>query len=161
MPIPPGHDLHTDFGDAPPWDDRVLVVAFDENVTVDPGGAVRRYEAFLPAPGSSDRAGLALATSLAEPMAYALVGVTAADDRTHTPDHRGDPDRFGNESGIGGPATASVLANAQSPLLGLGLAFAVVHLAVPLGVWWALALGLATSFGWSAMLLGLRKARRS
>ena len=105
LPIPPGHDLHTDFGDAPPWDARVLVVPFDENVTVDPGGTVRRYEAFLPAPGSPDRAGLALATSLAEPMAYALVGVTAADDRTHTPDHRGDPDRFGNESGVGGPAT--------------------------------------------------------
>jgi uncharacterized membrane protein (GlpM family) len=62
---------------------------------------------------------------------------------------------------IGGPATASVLANAQAPLLGLGLAFAVVHLAVPLGVWWALLLGLATSFGWSALLLGLRTARRS
>lgn len=62
---------------------------------------------------------------------------------------------------IGGPATASVLANAQAPLLGLGLAFAVVHLAVPLGVWWALLLGLATSFGWSAMLLALRRARRS
>jgi hypothetical protein len=38
-------------------------------------------------------------------MAYALVGVTAADDRTHAPDHRGDPDRFGNEGGVGGPAT--------------------------------------------------------
>jgi len=61
---------------------------------------------------------------------------------------------------IGGPATASVLANAQAPLLGLGLAFAVVHLAVPLGVWWALLLGLATSFGWSALLLGLRLGRR-
>ena len=59
---------------------------------------------------------------------------------------------------IGGPATASVLANAQAPLLGLGLAFAVVHLAVPLGVWWALALGLATSFGWSALLLVIRRA---
>ena len=59
---------------------------------------------------------------------------------------------------IGGPATASVLANAQAPLLGLGLAFAVVHLAVPLGVWWALLLGLATSFGWSALLLATRRA---
>ncbi|HKI63021.1 MAG TPA: hypothetical protein VKA16_00180 [Burkholderiales bacterium] len=59
---------------------------------------------------------------------------------------------------IGGPATASVLANAQAPLLGLGLAFAVVHLAVPLGVWWALLLGLATSFGWSALLLVMRRA---
>ena len=62
---------------------------------------------------------------------------------------------------IGGPATASVLANAQAPLLGLGLAFAVVHLAVPLGVWWALLLGLATSFGWSALLLALRRALRT
>jgi hypothetical protein len=58
---------------------------------------------------------------------------------------------------IGGPATASVLANAQAPLLGLGLAFAVVHLAVPLGVWRALLLGLATSLGWSALLLGARR----
>lgn len=62
---------------------------------------------------------------------------------------------------IGGPATASVLANAQAPLLGLGLAFAVVHLAVPLGVWWALVLGLATSFGWSALLLAARRALRT
>ena len=61
---------------------------------------------------------------------------------------------------IGGPATASVLANAQAPLLGLGLAFAVVHLAVPLGVWWALLRGLATSFGWSALLLAARRAFR-
>lgn len=62
---------------------------------------------------------------------------------------------------IGGPATASVLANAQAPLLGLGLAFAVVHIAVPLGVWWALALGLATSFGWSALLLALSRMRKA
>jgi uncharacterized membrane protein (GlpM family) len=59
---------------------------------------------------------------------------------------------------IGGPATASVLANAQAPLLGLGLAFAAVHLAVPLGIWWALLLGLATSLGWSALLLAMRRA---
>ena len=51
VPIPPGHDLHTDFGDAPPWAARVLVVPFNENVTVEPGGSLRRYEAFLPAPG--------------------------------------------------------------------------------------------------------------
>lgn len=61
---------------------------------------------------------------------------------------------------IGGPATASVLANAQAPLLGLGLAFAVVHLAVPLGVWWALVLGLATSFAWSALLMAARRRLR-
>jgi hypothetical protein len=59
---------------------------------------------------------------------------------------------------IGGPATASVLANAQAPLLGLGLAFAVVHLAIPFGVWWALLLGLATSFGWNALLWTVRRA---
>ena len=115
VPIPPGHNLHTEFGDAPPWDARVLVVSFDEHVTVEAGGEVRRYEAFLPAPASPDRAGLALATSLAEPMAYALVGVTAADDRTHTPDHRGDPDRFGNESGVGGPATVFRVRREQPP----------------------------------------------
>ena len=105
LAIPPDHDLHVEYAEARGWQDRVLVVPFDANVTVEAGGALRRYEVFVPTPGSPDRAGLPLSTSLAEPMAYALVGVTAADDSAHTADHRDDPDRFGNESDVGGPAT--------------------------------------------------------
>jgi hypothetical protein len=58
---------------------------------------------------------------------------------------------------IGGPATASVAAHVQVPLIGLVLSMLVVHLlAVPLGVWWSYAIGLSTGIAWNAMLWGLR-----
>jgi uncharacterized membrane protein (GlpM family) len=63
---------------------------------------------------------------------------------------------------IGGRATASVLAHAQVALVGLGLGFLAVHyLAIPLGSWLALVLGLAVCVAWSGMLLvvRMRKAR--
>lgn len=99
-----GHALYKDFSAAPAWQDRMLVVGFAEHVTVEPGGA-RRYEVLLPVAGSPDRAGLPLVTTLAEPVATGVVGVTAADDKTHTPDYRDEAARFGNESRVGGPAT--------------------------------------------------------
>ncbi|HVS00358.1 MAG TPA: hypothetical protein VMW27_27275, partial [Thermoanaerobaculia bacterium] len=49
---------------------------------------VREYEIFLPASGDADRAGLPLVPSRAEPVVYAHVGVTAADDRPHAADAR-------------------------------------------------------------------------
>jgi uncharacterized membrane protein (GlpM family) len=62
---------------------------------------------------------------------------------------------------IGGPATASVAAHVQAPLIGLGLSLLVVHLlAEPIGVWWSYALGLSTGIGWNALLWGLRKWRQ-
>ena len=61
---------------------------------------------------------------------------------------------------IGGPATASVAAHVQAPLIGLGLSLLVVHfLAEPLGVWWSYALGLCVGLGWNAILWALRNRR--
>jgi uncharacterized membrane protein (GlpM family) len=65
---------------------------------------------------------------------------------------------------LGGKITASMLAHTQLPLIGLALGFFAVHyLVAPLGVWAALAVGLAVCLAWSGLLLliQLRKARRS
>jgi uncharacterized membrane protein (GlpM family) len=54
---------------------------------------------------------------------------------------------------LGGPTAGAVLAHAQIPLIGLGLAFLGVHyLVAPLGVWWALLAGLAITVAWSGVL---------
>jgi hypothetical protein len=59
---------------------------------------------------------------------------------------------------IGGPATASVAAHVQAPLIGLGLSLLAVHyLAEPLGVWWSYAVGLSIGIGWNALLWGARR----
>jgi len=61
---------------------------------------------------------------------------------------------------IGGPATASVAAHVQAPLIGLGLGLLAVHvLAEPLGVWWSYGIGLSIGIGWNALLWGLRRLR--
>jgi uncharacterized membrane protein (GlpM family) len=58
---------------------------------------------------------------------------------------------------IGGKVTASMLAHAQLPLIGLGLGFLVVHyLVAPLGVWLALGGGLVANLAWSGALLVIR-----
>jgi uncharacterized membrane protein (GlpM family) len=62
---------------------------------------------------------------------------------------------------IGGPATASVAAHVQAPLIGLGLSLYAVHLlAEAIGVWWAYAIGLCIGIGWNAMLWLVRNWRR-
>jgi hypothetical protein len=102
--IPPGHPLYEDFAAASAWHDRLLVVDYGEHVRVEANGD-RFYEVLLPVAGSALRVGLPLVTPLDDPVAFGAVGVTAADSRTHTPDHQGDPARYGNESSVGGPAT--------------------------------------------------------
>jgi hypothetical protein len=70
-------------------------------------GNTREPEVFLPAPDTDE--GGAFAPSLAEPIVYAHISVSAADDKSHTPD---DPQwdagewggRFGNEGRVGAPA---------------------------------------------------------
>ncbi len=58
---------------------------------------------------------------------------------------------------IGGKVTASMLAHAQLPLIGLGLCFLVVHyLVAPIGVWAALGCGLVVALAWSGGLLMIR-----
>lgn len=62
---------------------------------------------------------------------------------------------------IGGPATASVAAHMQAPLIGLGLSLLGVHyLAQPLGVWWSYAIGLSMGIGWNALLWSARRVLR-
>ena len=61
---------------------------------------------------------------------------------------------------IGGPAAGSVAAHVLTPLIGLGLGLLTVHfLAVPAGVWWSYAIGLAVGVGWNALLWAMRRAR--
>jgi uncharacterized membrane protein (GlpM family) len=58
---------------------------------------------------------------------------------------------------VGGKATASMLAHAQIALVGLSLSFLAVHyIAVPLGSWWAFAIGLSICIAWCGMLLVVR-----
>jgi hypothetical protein len=58
---------------------------------------------------------------------------------------------------VGGKATASMVAHAQIALIGLTLAFLAVHyIAEPLGVWWALVIGLGVAVAWSGMLMLVR-----
>jgi hypothetical protein len=101
--LPDGSALRQDFRMPAAWQERVHVVGIGESSVADSIG--NRYEVLLPVPADTVRTGLPLATTLAEPVAMAVIGVTAADDKPHTPDSRGDPARFGNESMIGGPAT--------------------------------------------------------
>ncbi|HYF66432.1 MAG TPA: hypothetical protein VD886_26625, partial [Herpetosiphonaceae bacterium] len=90
------------------WQRRLHVVKYDEHVmeeTRDANGTLARtYELFLPAAGDSDRSGLPLTTSLAVPIAHALIGVSAADGKTHAPDQITSGrwgSRPGNEGAIG------------------------------------------------------------
>lgn len=69
------------------------------------GRPVREYDVFLPAPDVGD--GHPFEPSLAEPVVYAQVAVSAADDKTHVNDDPkwSDPARFGNESRLSPSAT--------------------------------------------------------
>lgn len=73
---------------------------------IGPPVSLRRYEVFLPAPDTgTDRP---FAPSLAQPIVYARIGVTAADDKEHAADHRvagSWANRPGNEGRVGPAAT--------------------------------------------------------
>jgi hypothetical protein len=59
---------------------------------------------------------------------------------------------------VGGKATASMLAHAQIPFIGLAFGFLVVHfLAMPLGSWLALGVGLCVCIAWSGTLWAVRR----
>jgi uncharacterized membrane protein (GlpM family) len=62
---------------------------------------------------------------------------------------------------IGGPATASVAAHVQAPLVGLGLGLIAVHyLAETVGVWWSYAIGLAIAIAWNTGLWAWRSRQK-
>lgn len=110
--LPLGHPLFLDSSLASNWQERIYVVNFDDHVKVTSdtaGRPLRKYEIFLPAPGDTNRGGLPLLPSLAEPIGYAHIGVSAVDDKTHTLDNpkwdAGDwSGRVGNEGRVGAPA---------------------------------------------------------
>jgi hypothetical protein len=100
----PGPVLPPDRDQATNWQERYYVVGYDENFTIDPDSGDRLYEIFLPPPTDPLLTSVPLNPSLAEPVAYAHIGVCAADDKTHTADHRTTGDwsnRPGNEGFVG------------------------------------------------------------
>jgi len=102
------HPRFVDYSTPGSWQRRFHVVALDQNWTpgTDAAGRpVRNYEIILPVPEDPVHDGLPLTASLVEPIVYAHVGVTAADDKSHTAD---DPkwtapwaNRTGNEGRVG------------------------------------------------------------
>ena len=103
----PGADLPPDHDEPIKWQERYFVVGYNDNFTIDSVSGDRLYEVFLPIPTASILTSLPLNPSLAEPVAYAHIGVSAADDKTHTADGRTTgnwSNRPGNEGHVGPPA---------------------------------------------------------
>jgi hypothetical protein len=105
------HPLFVDYSLPTSWQRRFYVVDVDKHWTAetDPAGQpVRRYEIFLPVPEETIHDGVPLTSSLAEPIVYAHVGVSAADDKPHTVDDSKWTvpwaGRIGNEGRVGAPA---------------------------------------------------------
>jgi hypothetical protein len=107
---PPAPD-HTNPGD---WHDRIYFVDYSDpdhvSLTTDADGfPLRLYEVLLPVPNGSPFPGVPLAPSETEPIVYAHVSVSAADDKQHTPDNPKWTagtwgNRPGNEGKVGVPA---------------------------------------------------------
>jgi len=102
----PGTSPPADWGEPASWPSRFFVCPFNQNVTVVAGE--RRYDVFLPvSAGTVFPAGVPLAPSLAYPIVYANVSITAADAIAHTPDRWPGGGAFaarvGNESGCAPP----------------------------------------------------------
>lgn len=102
-------------GPAPPdardqavnWQERYFVVDYASNFQLDALNGDRVYEVFIPPADSAQLVSIPLNPTLAEPVVYAHVGVSAADDKQHANDHRtvGDwSNRPGNEGSVGPPA---------------------------------------------------------
>lgn len=104
------HPLFVEYTAPVSWQRRYYVVPQDQNWSAGTdasGQPVRNYEIFLPVPLDAGQSGLPLAPSLTEPIVYAHIGISAADDKPHTPD---DPKwtgqwsgRPGNEGRVGAP----------------------------------------------------------
>ena len=106
------HPLFVDYSDPIRWHERIVVVPGAENnwTPAEDEPEVRQYEVFLPWPEADDLRSLLGTPSLADPIIYAHVGITAADNRTHTKDDPRWDDhvwgrRFGNESQLGARVT--------------------------------------------------------
>lgn len=115
-----GHPHHRDFQRADAWAERRRMVGYDEHVEVDTddaGEEVRHYELTLPLPDDVDPEGLPLAASLAEPIVYGHVGVSAVRELpAGVPDQAPpgappwqDPGAFDTEGPVSRPATVYVV----------------------------------------------------
>lgn len=96
--VPPDHDRAIN------WQERYYVVGYNKNFTIDSVNGDRVYEIFLPPSTATVLASVPLNPSLAEPVAHAYIGVTAADGKTHTADLRTTgnwANRLGNEGFVG------------------------------------------------------------
>ncbi|MCQ6557242.1 hypothetical protein NNL21_00850 [Paenibacillus mendelii] len=110
--LPEGHPLYVGYGAAEQWQSRYHVVNYDDTAyfreTIDASGRrMRQYELFLPGAGGES---LQLHPDFTNPIVYARIGITAADDKKHTADSpkwNGTSwgDRFGNEGPVSAPAT--------------------------------------------------------
>lgn len=119
------YPLHKDLSSPDSYDERYHVIGIDEPVdrTFDSEGrSVLHFETILPREGDGDRSGLHLPTTLAEPIRYASVGVSTADDKIHTLDDPkwvsgswGGADRFGNEGPVGPPCKIYVVRREPPP----------------------------------------------
>jgi hypothetical protein len=89
------------------WQERYFVVDYENHFRIDPLNDDRVYEVFLPPADSANLVSIPLNPTLAEPVVYAHVGVSAADDKQHASDLRPGGDwgaRPGNEGRVGPPA---------------------------------------------------------
>jgi hypothetical protein len=127
---PPSKDpdeLPPNYSDPLNWENRVYVVACDENFSVtdkqghplidEDGHPVRQYEVLLPIIGDPRFAGVPLAATDADPIVYAHVGVSAADDKEHTADNsKWTSGHWGARSGNeGGCALAKIYRVLRTP----------------------------------------------
>ena len=107
LSFPADHSQFTDYRQPPSWQQRLAPVRVDSHLTRLAGQDVDQYEVILALDRnvfSSLAADQERVVSALEPIAVAYVGVTAADDKRHQIDVRGELARFGNESPVGGPA---------------------------------------------------------
>jgi len=95
----PGSQQPAGWGSAAAWPTRFALCAYGANVTLAADGT-RLYEMFLPTPGGTIFAGgVPLAPSLADPIAYAHLSVTAADAAAHAADAWPGGGPLGNRPG--------------------------------------------------------------
>lgn len=119
----PGADPPANHAAATSWQERYYVVDYNAHVTTATDAAgrpIRRYEVLLPAAGDAFRASLPLNPTLADPIAYANIGVGAADDKTAAADAPQWASgrwggRFGNEGRTGAPAKVFRVRRASPP----------------------------------------------
>ena len=109
--VPPGPDRFEPTN----WQERIFVCDYNDHFTLVPQtaneSAYRQYEVLLPVappPGVPPFLGVALQPSLTEPIVYANISVSAADDKIHTDDQakwNATPwgGRYGNEGVLAAP----------------------------------------------------------